>query len=195
MPTLSVWLCAAQMVVGLILGLAQTPTNTCGHICKYVNQKGLAAILTSIQSEVNLRITQVREHARDPPWLWNPGKTSPDVQNKCISGSMKRIYKCPQKRRKTLSVSTMEGTRVSQWVKTKFLGPHHLWVQNVLTSLITTCRVDMAPPPTSRTTTLYTFTKWQIPLISVHHLLKILEQKAETNSKVGFWSPTTCQWN
>ena len=24
---------------------------------------------------------------RDPPWLWNPGQTSPEVQNKGISGS------------------------------------------------------------------------------------------------------------
>ena len=39
-----------------------------------VDQKALAAMLTSIQSagvtsEVNLRITQVRKHAMDPPWL------------------------------------------------------------------------------------------------------------------------------
>ena len=38
---------------------AQTSTNACGHICKYVDQKGLAVMLTSIQSagvtpEVNL---------------------------------------------------------------------------------------------------------------------------------------------
>ena len=42
---------------------------------KYVDRKDLAAMLTSIQSadvapEVNLRITQVRKHAkRDPHWL------------------------------------------------------------------------------------------------------------------------------
>ena len=43
-----------------------------GHACKYVDRKGLAAMLTSIQSagvapEVSLRITQMRKHARDPP--------------------------------------------------------------------------------------------------------------------------------
>ena len=52
----------------------QTSTNTCGHICKYVDQKGSATMLTSVQSvgvtpEVNLRITQVRKHVRDPSWL------------------------------------------------------------------------------------------------------------------------------
>ena len=47
----------------------QTSTNACGHICRYVDQKGLAAMLTSIQSagiaiEVGLRITEVRKHAK-----------------------------------------------------------------------------------------------------------------------------------
>ena len=32
--------------------------------------------------------TQVRH----PPWLWNPGETSPEVQNRGISGPTKRIY-------------------------------------------------------------------------------------------------------
>ena len=55
----------------------------CRHIHRYVDQKGLAAMLISIQSagvapEVNLRITQ----ARDPPWLWNPGQTLPEVQKR-----------------------------------------------------------------------------------------------------------------
>ena len=39
---------------------SRTSTNTCGYICRYVDQKGLAAMLTSMQSagvapEVNLR--------------------------------------------------------------------------------------------------------------------------------------------
>ena len=47
----------------------RTSTNTCRHICKYVDQKGLAAMLISIQSAgvapvVNLRITQARKHAK-----------------------------------------------------------------------------------------------------------------------------------
>ena len=30
--------------------------------------------------------------ARDPPWLWNPGETSPEVQNNGISGPTKKTY-------------------------------------------------------------------------------------------------------
>ena len=29
---------------------------------------------------------------RDPPWLWNPGETSPEVKNRGISGPTKRTY-------------------------------------------------------------------------------------------------------
>ena len=29
---------------------------------------------------------------RDPPWLWNPGQTSPEVQNRGINNSKKRTY-------------------------------------------------------------------------------------------------------
>ena len=40
-----------------------------------------ADLWTSVQSAgvapgVNMRITQVTKHTRDPPWLWNPGQTS-----------------------------------------------------------------------------------------------------------------------
>ena len=50
-----------------------------------MGQKGLATMLTSVQSagitaEVNLRIKQVKKHARDLPWVSNPGQTSPEVQ-------------------------------------------------------------------------------------------------------------------
>ena len=43
----------------------RTSTNACGHVCRYVDQRGLAAMLTSVQSagvatEVSLRITQTR---------------------------------------------------------------------------------------------------------------------------------------
>ena len=77
---------------------AQTSTNACSHICNYIDRKGSAAILTSIQSvgvtpEVTLRITQARKHTkRDPPWLWNPGQMSPEIQNRGISGPTKRTY-------------------------------------------------------------------------------------------------------
>ena len=61
----------------------QTSTNACQR--KYVDWKGLVAILTFIQSagvapEVNLRSnTQARNvQVRNPPWLWNPGRMSPE---------------------------------------------------------------------------------------------------------------------
>ena len=45
---------------------ARTSTNACRHVCRYVDQKGSAAMLTSLESagvapEVNLRITQARK--------------------------------------------------------------------------------------------------------------------------------------
>ena len=67
----------------------------CRHICNYVDQKGLATMLTSVQSagvtpNVNLRMTQARKHAkRDPRWLWNQGQMSPEVQHRGISGPTK----------------------------------------------------------------------------------------------------------
>ena len=50
--------------------MGSNPTNACGYmICKYIDWNGSDAMLTSIQSagvasEVNLRITQMRKHAR-----------------------------------------------------------------------------------------------------------------------------------
>ena len=73
-------------------------TNACEHICKYVDQKGSAAMLTSLRSagvtpEVNLRITQVGKHKNtDPPSLWDPGQMSPEVQNRGISAPTERTY-------------------------------------------------------------------------------------------------------
>ena len=40
----------AQRVMGLSPGLNLHPTNACRHVCRYVDQKGSAAMLTSIQS-------------------------------------------------------------------------------------------------------------------------------------------------
>ena len=75
----------------------RTSTNACRHVYRFVDQIDLAAMLTSIQSagvtqEVNLRITQARKHARDPSWLQNQGQTSPEVQNRDISGPTKKTY-------------------------------------------------------------------------------------------------------
>ena len=64
--------------------------------CKYLDQKGSVAMLTSIESagvapEVNLRITQLRKHTRDSPWLWNLWQTSLEVRNSGISGPQKGL--------------------------------------------------------------------------------------------------------
>ena len=40
---------------------------------------------------INLRIKQARKHTRDPPWLWNPGQTSPELENRGVSGPIKGI--------------------------------------------------------------------------------------------------------
>ena len=79
---------AAQMIKG-------SSQYAGGHVCKYMDHKGLAAMLTFVQSagftsEVNLRLTQERKHARDLIRFWNPVQTSPEVQNSCISGPTKR---------------------------------------------------------------------------------------------------------
>ena len=77
---------AARMVVG---SSPQTSTNARRHVCRYVDQKGSAAMLTSIQSagvtpEVNLRnlLCACEDACKrgNPPWLWNPGQMSPEVQ-------------------------------------------------------------------------------------------------------------------
>ena len=65
-------------------------TNACGDVCKYVDQQGLAAMLTSKQSvvvtlEMNLRITQVRKHAKGIHSGFEM-QMSPEAQNKRISG-------------------------------------------------------------------------------------------------------------
>ena len=74
-----------------------TPTKTCGHmICKFMDQKGLTAMVTSKQSAGVAR-SECEDHyrwesmqAREPPWLWNPGQASSEIQNRVISASTKR---------------------------------------------------------------------------------------------------------
>ena len=74
-------------------------------------------MLTSIQSagvapEVNLRITQVRKHARDLLPLGNTGQTLPEVQNRGINGPMKRTFVLQnlKKNKKKLSKVTLLET-------------------------------------------------------------------------------------
>ena len=52
--------------------------------------------LISIQSAgvgMNLRITQARKHARNPPWLSNPGKTLPYVQQESPPAWTQEAYR------------------------------------------------------------------------------------------------------
>ena len=76
----------------------RTSTNACGHVCRYVDQKGSAAMLTSIQSagvtpEVNLRITQVRKHAEGiHPGFETEGRCHQKSKNMGISGPIKRTH-------------------------------------------------------------------------------------------------------
>ena len=42
--------------------------------------------------EESIAFRQESTHARDPPWLWNPGQTSPKVQNRDNSGPTEIIY-------------------------------------------------------------------------------------------------------
>ena len=116
---------------------SQTSTNACGHICRYMDQKGLATMLTSIQSagvtpEVNLRNllwTGEEVHKRgNPPWLWNPGQTSPEVQNRGISGPTKRTYvlqKFKKKKKEFLCRQFPDGS-LALWL---WLLTDNQWVQ------------------------------------------------------------------
>ena len=64
-----------------------------------VDENGFAAMLATKRSagiapKVNLRILLHAGNEAckqgDPPWLWNLGQTSPEVQNRSISGPRKR---------------------------------------------------------------------------------------------------------
>ena len=67
----------------------------------YEDQNGSAAMLAAKRSagvapEVNLRnalhISDEANQSGNPPWLWNRGQSSPEVQNRGISGPTKRTY-------------------------------------------------------------------------------------------------------
>ena len=71
--------------------------EACPMILNFLCQQSYSmTCMTSIQSagvapEVNLRITEARKYASDPPWLWNPEQMSPEVQNRGISGPTKGL--------------------------------------------------------------------------------------------------------
>ena len=117
-------LCVVKTVMGLSPSPAWTSTNTCRYICKYVDQKGSAAMLTSIQSagvtpEVNLRIIQVRKHAKGPtlalkprtdvtrsPKQWSLKKDSCPQKNFSLKKVQKYEKQCPSSNRHVFSVTS-----------------------------------------------------------------------------------------
>ena len=77
--------------VDLSVFVPRTSTNASGHIFKYVDQKGLAAMLTSVQSagvtpEVNVKTTQAKKQAKGI----HPGFET-QCRNGGISGSRKGL--------------------------------------------------------------------------------------------------------
>ena len=75
--------------------------NACGHVCRYVDRKrlGCHADLYTVrrcrtrgESQEFIAHRQQSTQARDPPWLCNPEETSPEIQNRSISGPTKRTY-------------------------------------------------------------------------------------------------------
>ena len=107
-----------------------------------------SAMLTSIQSagvtpEVNLRITKVRKHTkRDPPWLWNPVQTSPEVQNRGISGPHKKEL-CPPKIliKKVFMIQTHHTLKIEKKIRfgSVFVNLPETW-------LIHSCKSNTANP-------------------------------------------------
>ena len=87
----------------------KTSINACGLICKYVGQKGLAAMLTSVLSagvtpEMNLGIEQERMQW-DAPWFWNPERMSPEGQKQGYQWLHEKDL-CPPKIKKNEPLST-----------------------------------------------------------------------------------------
>ena len=68
----------------------QTSINVCGNISKRLMLDSIQ--LVGVTPEVNLRITQASKHVRGPPWVWNPGQMSPEVQNRGISETQGRRH-------------------------------------------------------------------------------------------------------
>ena len=115
----------------------QTSTNACRHICRYMDQKGLVAMLTFIQSagvtpEVNLRITQSRKHAKGI----HPGfETQGRCDQKYITGvsvaPTKRTYVLQKFLKNKMLTSDPDvdvfNVMLSQLVRPKFVWPYCLF--------------------------------------------------------------------
>ena len=55
------------------------------------NHQEVSRCSTRCESQESIMHRWWTTQARDPPWLWNLGETSPEVQNRGISGHTKRL--------------------------------------------------------------------------------------------------------
>ena len=73
-------------------------SGTCLQVCRLKRLGGYAGIqeisrcCTRGEFEESIGRRRESTQVRDPPWFWNPGQTSPEVQNRGIIGLTKRTY-------------------------------------------------------------------------------------------------------
>ena len=82
-----------KSTVGLLQLIRPFPKSCCGFIHK--------PAIEIIPWELNSRITHARKVARHPPWLWNPGQTSSQVQNMGINSPTKGVMSSKNEARKS----------------------------------------------------------------------------------------------
>ena len=103
----------------------QTHLQVCG-----LKRLGCHADLYTV-SRCHTRGEKKSMQARDPPWLWNPGKTLPEVQNRGISGLTKRtcvLQKFKKKKKKKIQCTIINnGERFSTHI-TPWKSPTKHWL-------------------------------------------------------------------
>ena len=103
-------LCAAWMVVGLSPNFQQclwTRLQVCGSK-RFGCQADLCAVSrchTRGESEESVVYRQGSTQARDPPWLWNLGQTSPEVQTGVSVAPWKGLLSSKNLKKKKSSLS------------------------------------------------------------------------------------------
>ena len=92
------FLCAAWTVMGSSLEPAPMLVDMSAHVCGskkldcHADLYTVSRCHTRGESQEFIACRRQSTQARDRPWLWNPGETSPEVQNRGISGPTKRTY-------------------------------------------------------------------------------------------------------
>ena len=99
-----------------------------------------------VASEVNLQITKVRKNARDPPWLWNPGRRHQKPKTGVSVGHKKDL--CPAKFKKKkpiqhkadrcLVMKKRQSAKYMLNIMTIFQKPDHRLSHSKMTSLFLT---------------------------------------------------------